>query len=282
MTDRIDYLRVAFRGDAESVFAWKSGWTERMEPYCTERGLQMKAVCDFSKFYDAAQAGWVDSFECWGKAADYAFDVLPVVQRPSITRIDYRVEMERPKVGIATVYHLVERNKGKSRRTITKISSPSRTKKGGRDAGGDFLAVGSRESERRSSYYQRSGEPWALEVQFGKGYPAKIHREAVDLYLNTPGLPYADAYRKVAYHHFSEAIRDHFYLSHDQIAGRASDDENEQAVTFQESLLSDFDLLWQQSDEIAKVVITEKVIAERERRAIIAEYEIEEPPDLWL
>lgn len=282
MSERIDYLRVAFRGDAPSVFEWKQGWTNVMEGFCLPRGDTFKKWCDFTKFYDAAQAGWVDSFECWGVAADYAFDNLRPAERPCVTRLDYRVEVEKPHVGISTVYHLVDRNKGKSRRTVTRISSPARTKKGGRDAGGDFLAVGSRESERRSSYYRRTGEPWALEVQFGRGYPLKIHREAVDLYLNTPGLDYGAAYRKVAYHHFSEAIRDHFYLSADQIAGRATEDENEQAVTFQETLLADFDLMWQQLDPIAKETITEKVIAAGQRRAIIEKEGLEEPPDLWL
>lgn len=282
MGDRIDYIRVAYRGDAEGSLAWKNGWSNVMAEYAEPRGLELKAVCDFSKFYDNAQRAWVDTFEAWGVGADYAFDNMPALQRGAITRFDYRVEVEEPAVGIRTVYDLVVKNKGRSRRTITRIDSPKRTKKGGRDAGGDFLAVGSRESDRRSSYYRRSGEPWALEVQFGKDAPLKIFQEATRLYLDTPGMDYPAAFRSVAYNHFTKAIQDHFYLTVGQIDGSASADEIEGVHTLQESLLEDFDFIWNKSDPVAKEVITEKVIAEAARRAIIEKEGLEEPPDLWL
>lgn len=282
MGERIDYLRVAFRGEAADVLKWKVAWQNVMEGFCLPRGEQFKAHCDFSKYYDTAQSGWVDTFECWGVAADYAFDNLEPKERSAITRFDYRVEVEEPAVGITTIYDIVMKNRGKSRRTITRIDSPKRTKKGGRDAGGDFLAVGSRESDRRSSFYKRSGEPWALEVQFGKSAPLKIFQEATRLYLDTPGMAYAEAFKKTAYNHFAQAIQDHFYLTVAQIDGTSSEADHVDAVSFQESLLTDFDFIWDKADPLAQEVIAEKVIAATQRRAIIEKEGLEEPPDLWL
>jgi len=279
MSERFDYIRVAFRGSVEEAVAWKQRYEGLAYDYCEPRKMQPKQVCSTDRYYDNAAKEWIDTFEAWGQFADYVVDNMPVAHRGQVLRLDYRMSFDRLGIRAETIYHVVKTNKKRTRRTITQIDSPPRQKKGDRDAGGDFLSVGSKGSERRTALYKRGDEPYALEVQFGKGFPLKMHQEAVDLYLNTQGMAYSDALRKVAYHHFEQAVRDHLHFTVEMITGEESARIQDSVLSHQESLLEGFDLYWEQMDETAREVVAEKVIADTKNRAIITSEPVE--PDGW-
>lgn len=278
--ERIDYVRVLFRGDAHDSFQWKELIVEMMNDFLLPRKATFKTFCSFSRIYDNSAKEWMESFDTWGEAADFYMENIPFTDRPNVTRVDYRLSIGEPAVRMSTIEHVCRINRGKSRRTITRIDSPPRTKSGDRDAGGDFFAIGSKGSERRTALYKRGNEPWALEVQFGKGLPFRIHSEAVDLYLNGAGYTYYSAYMKVAYEHFTKAVREHMHYSVDQITGEEGVIDQQQGFDFQESLLETFEQQWYQMDDAARSVVAKMVLAKPETSVIMREEEIEEPE--WL
>lgn len=280
MNDRIDYVRVMNREEGSALYLWKERLTSVMQEYCHTRKMEVRQVCDFNNHYDNSQRRWIVAFDVWGEAADYFFNQIAFSDRPNVTRVDYRIEIERLGVRMATIAHVVKVNKGRTRRTITQIDSPPRTKKGDRDAGGDFFAVGSKGSARRVALYKRGDEPHALEVQFAKGLPEQIHQRAVDLYLNKEGYTYQSAYMAIAREMFSEAVRDMLHYSVEHITGQTPVEEKQEVLNFQESLLENFDEYWEKLDDTARAVLREKVVAEPKKYDTIR-YEESEPADLW-
>lgn len=281
MAERIDYVRVAFRGEVREALEWKARFEAIVETFTTPRKMMFKQVAHFDRYYDNSAKQWVDTFESWGEAADYIVQELPVEDRANVLRYDYRMGFDKLAVRMSTIAHVVRANKGRTRRTVTQIDSPPRIKKGDRDAGGDFFAVGSKGSERRTALYKRGNEQWALEVQFGKGMPIKMHQEAVDLYLNTEGFTYYDALMKVLYMHFSEAVQDHLHYTVEMITGEMPVEEQHSAFNVQESFLAGFNLNWEQMDNDARLVVAEKVCTWQAERAIIVDEELIEPEGLW-
>lgn len=277
---RIDYLRIAYRGDIADLYHWLDRYRELAVDFCEPRKVPPSKFCDHSRFYDNAQKEWVNMFECWGIFADAVARVLPMSDRPNVMRVDFRREVPEMNVRISTIDHVVRANSKRTRRTITRLDSPMRMKKGDRDAGGDFFAVGSKGSDRRTAIYKRGREPWAVEVQFGRAYPPKMHQETVDLYTNTDGLTWYDAYTKVLAHHFDEAVRNHLHFSFEQISGAEKIQRQSSVLEYQESLLESFDQFWDEADPIAREVLREKVLQKTDKGSTMS-YDLVEPDDLW-
>lgn len=277
---RIDYLRIAYRGDIAYLHQWLDHYRQLAEDFCEPRKVTPAKFCNHDRFYDNSQREWVNTFEAWGIFADAVARVMPMNDRPNIMRVDWRVEVPEMNVRVSTIEHVVRANKARTRRTITRLDSPMRMKKGDRDAGGDFFAVGSKGSDRRTAVYKRGREPWAVEVQFGRAMPPKIHQEAVDLYTNTEGVNWYDTYTKVLAHHFDEAVRNHLHFSFDQISGAEKIQRQGDLLEYQENLLSNFDEFWANADPIAREVMREKVLQSPAKGSIIR-YELVEPDDLW-
>ncbi len=280
MAERIDYVKVKYSGNAGETFDWKERIMVIILDYCESRKLKTSAVSTFSRAYDREAGLWIEFFEVWGEAADHYFNEIAFTDRPNVVRIDYRAEIDRLFVRLDTIEHVVKVNRSRTRRTITRIDSPPRQKKDGRDAGGDMLAVGSKGSRRRVALYKRGNEPWALEAQFSQGVPFQLHQQAVDLYLNTEGMDYYTAYMKVAYAAYTEAVRDFLHYSFEQISGEAEASHGQEALDLQESFLAEFDTYWERLDDKARAVIKEKVIAKPDTYAIIS-YEPVEPDGFW-
>lgn len=271
MSTRIDYVKIAFTGDVSNAINWKNRMFRYVDAFCEPRGVQVATFCTSDRYYDNHANVWVDYFEVWGEAADAFFNDLLPGDFGSIMRIDYRTQFDAPAISMLDLERIITNNKKGSRKTITRINSPIRTKKKGRDAGGDFLAVGSRGSDRRTAIYKRGNEPWAVEVQFGKKMPRLILQEANRLCEEHDYLYITLAYRRALEMAFREAVGDHLYYTIDQIVGTDPIYEQMEQQTQQEQLLLQFDFLYEQMDDNAREVVAELVIAERNNSAIIEE-----------
>lgn len=280
MSERIDYVKVCFRGNVEDAVAWIDRQRNIVLDWTEPRKVEPSKFCNTDRFFDFTNKAWVNVFETWGEAADFYFENMPFTDRANVLRVDYRMDVDNPGVRISTIEHVTRVNAGRTRRTVTRIDSPPRAKKGDRDAGGQFLAVGAKGTEKRVTFYKRASEPWALEVQFGKGVPFLMHQEAARKSLEPDSTGYYNEYMKICYERFRGAIADYLHFSVEAIQGEEKVPHNQQALNFQETLLENFDTFWSQMDEQARAVVREVVTTDPEKYATM-EVELEEPDHLW-
>lgn len=284
ISTRIDYLRfTAPQSQYLDETAWKLQMEELFLQFCVPQGEALTKHGEFNRYYDNAARIWVLTFEAWGAAADALFDECARHRYGTILRVDYRFEVDRPGVKKDTVYYVAKRNKGKSRRTITNIDSPPRTKAGDRDAGGDFLAIGSKGSERRFTMYKRGKENWAVEVQFGKGVPQRISAMTYEKFIeDTKGdKPWQDLYREALHQMALEAITDMSHFGALDVLGETDPDYDPAALDFQESLLSGLEMNLPGMEALTIQTAIDALSRELDRRAIISTGDLEEPEGFW-
>lgn len=284
ISDRIDYLRVTIpQGDAFDETAWKLKTEEIFMSFCVPQGDKFTKWGNFERYYDNSLRTWCMYFECWGPPSDSFFNEVPRTHYGTILRVDLRFELDRPGIRIDTLEHVARRNKGKSRRTITRIDSPPRSKKGDRDAGGDFFAVGSKGSERRFTVYKRGDENWAVEVQFGKGAPTRFLHDAKEVWLNGQdyGPDFGDCFRRILYTNALEAITDLSYFSAYSVLGEVETEALPDAIEYQESLLAGLEMNLGHLDGDALSVAASALSRELDRRAILKVEDLTEPEGFW-
>lgn len=174
---RIDYVRLRFPFDTLENAAANEDWRNAALAVCEEHGYSPNCY-GYDMYYDAALKRKIPYFNCWGPAAHYFFQRLPVNQFGYIMRLDYREPIEAPTLDFDNMFALVRaRNKGKM--STKHIDSPFRSKSGGRDTGGNGIAVGSEQGQRRISIYQRAAEGAAFEFQVGGRACRKLVNDAL-------------------------------------------------------------------------------------------------------
>lgn len=158
-----DYARFVFRGDVEPVMARVNQATTALEVLQGDSDI-WPGDCKSWGVPPAhgKPAGRV--WECWGPVT-FCITRLPFGSfAPKLNRLDVRMTVpDLDALGLDVMWATF-RAAGKAR-TVHRYSSPARSKRNGRDAGGDTLAVGSHKSDVRVSWYIRKGESGAIEVQ---------------------------------------------------------------------------------------------------------------------
>lgn len=283
-TTRIDYIRVAMPGDDPLL---KADWKLKMEAFIIDRllpeGDSFSKWASHMTWFDNSVKTWVTAIELWGQVADEFFHHWATPEYGTILRLDYRMEVDDLPCSLGQLEAFARKRNTNGFRTITRIDSRSRSKKGGRDAGGHFLAVGSRESQRRATVYKRGNEPWAIEVQFGRDLPQKMKQDAVQAYMETEGKydSWKDALVALLWQKAVDAVRDQYGVELEYLLGDTPDENPLEGFEYQESLFSDLLAAIPEfaAEQVKKVV--DLGIAELNRRAIIVSDDLIEPTDLW-
>lgn len=103
-------------------------------------------------------------FQVWGERATTVRYLDWSVWSKYLERIDVREETDVSRKGIEALYNYASSH-NTARRNIQLFTSRSRSKRDGRPAGGDGLAIGSHKSDFRFSIYKRGTERGACEFQ---------------------------------------------------------------------------------------------------------------------
>lgn len=159
----VDYVRFVIVGDPDLAAGHLNHLRTTHEQYCNaaqEQGSYRVKALGADK---SGQRRY--TFECWGLAS--SFVVMLDFERwaSRLSRFDVCSLSEADDDEIAATYEAATGERAKNR-TVHLFQSPSRTKAGGRNAGGTGFAVGSHKSDLRLSLYKRAGEPARFEGQF--------------------------------------------------------------------------------------------------------------------
>lgn len=258
---RIDYVRIVYRGTVEHLNRWADLMTSCLPDRVKVLPEVMKKHCRFFTIYDPVMKRPSKGFEIWGIEADTFFACLPPTHYLTITRIDVRSDVPEPPKDIEKLTHEVMNYSNNNRRTVGYKKSPPRTKQEGRDAGGKSLTVGSHESERRLALYKRGKENWALEVQFGKKRPYEMIAGALESHqrANDGKTAYNYVLHEL-YQAFYDAIPDMTGHTYEEYAHLDWWQNQEDAFTGQESLLSDLEDRFKALDPEAREAFVVSVI----------------------
>lgn len=240
---RVDYLRIKLRGDAAAIMRMKAEFEDYVWQYAEPKNATLTSLMAFGSIYDPSIKEWFTTFETWGACADHVFDLMPNFYVSQITRIDIRRQSNDLTVPLHAIDELVRRNAGNKRSTITRLTSPIRTKKNGRDAGGDGVYVGSRDSDRRVAVYRRGNEPWAIEAQFSKAMPEQLRQIAYDAWQGQKATAtLKEAYLMACTQAFEDCVRQKLHYTYDQLAGNEDTFTQDQMLNFQEDLLASIEM----------------------------------------
>lgn len=240
---RVDYLRIKLKGDTAAIMRMKKEFEDYVWRYAEPRNATLTSLMAFGSTYDPMAKEWLNTFETWGLCADHVFDLMPDYYVSQITRVDIRRESNELTVPLHSLDELVRRNAGNKRSTITRLTSPIRTKKNGRDAGGDGVYVGSRDSDRRVAVYRRGNEPWAIEAQFSKAMPEQLRQQAYDAWQGqgvTKTLK--EAYMMACTQAFEDCVRQKMHYTYDQLSGNEDTFTQDQMLNYQEDLLASIEM----------------------------------------
>jgi hypothetical protein len=276
---RIDYLRIKLKGDAAAIMRQKGEFEDYVWQYAEPRNATLSSLMNFGSMYDPAAKEWFTTFETWGLCADHVFDVMPNFYVSQVTRIDIRRESSELTVPLHALDELVRRNAGNKRSTITRLTSPIRTKKAGRDAGGDGVYVGSRDSDRRVAVYRRGNEPWAIEAQFSKAMPEQLRQQAYDAWQGqgvTKTLK--EAYLMACTQAFEDAVRQKMHYTYDQLAGNEDSFTQDQMLNYQEDLLASIEMQIRTLNDEGRAAIAALMLDISSEN----EYNIIQPDDLLM
>lgn len=258
---RIDYLRLPCRMPVDQSLLWKSiciasltGSVPSLEG--EDNGNDYR----FFTVYDRYTKSHVTYFEVWGPRAHKSFYHVPMHYLKDATRVDYRCEVNAFPVSYEYIYKQAGQRAGNKRRSMGMLSSPPRSKKDGRDAGGKGVFIGSRNGSVRVVLYQRGDERPAVEVQMGDKTPQRLYRMALDAAdaSDTPfgGGEFRWLYLQAAKQVFLDSVFDRTGYSFYQLEGAAplmlqeeTGDREQDPVAM---LLTDFQML---SDIDRKVFI---------------------------
>lgn len=178
---RIDYVRYIIRqSDANMAVTEEQSLVTELENEFNNLGkVGEKQPWALGRIYDSQTRQSCRFIEVWGSLAHVFFWIIPVQRLPNISRIDMRAEAAWHDLDFGRLKLSASQCRYASKRRIQTIESPIRSKKGGRDAGGVGLSIGSHGSERRVSVYKRGkNEPYAVECQFSKGLPLTFWQTA--------------------------------------------------------------------------------------------------------
>jgi hypothetical protein len=184
MSTRIDYLRFRIHTADSEDRNIGADLTVRCEALSRSMKLEGKSY-DVQSSYNRQLKRFVGFFNCWGALAQQLFNEIPVHYMKYLMRADIRTDCGLSGIPVETVEKAL-RAGATSRNTIGRTTSPARTKRGGRDAGGDGVHIGSKESQYRLSYYQRGKEARAVELQLQGAALARVVGAAFQMAGDVP------------------------------------------------------------------------------------------------
>jgi hypothetical protein len=165
LSRRCDYLKISVLAPPSACLSI----IERYKSICDGHSAQVYGRTSSTLFKAYPGAGstptaWHKYFECWGTAADALAQALQPVEWHAVSRVDWREEIPTPPLSLKameTRAHLA--CQGGIR--ITTDVSRARSRKFGRDGGGQLLGIGSHKSDSRLTVYIRGDAEWAVEAQ---------------------------------------------------------------------------------------------------------------------
>lgn len=162
---RVDYLTIYAYGSPSQVRSLLSRWSREVASNTPpdRRGKTGVAYKSYPSHRTTSETV-VEKFECWGKGADALAKTLSPVEWACVERCDYRVEFTQPPCDLRELEDKAHQACQGGTRITRDISRP-RARRGGRDGGGELLAVGSHASDTRLTVYKRGREDWATEAQ---------------------------------------------------------------------------------------------------------------------
>jgi len=165
LSRRCDYLKISILAAPSTCLAIIA----RYETVCKGHRAEVYGRTSETLFKSYPGAGstptaWHKYFECWGTAADALAKALLPIEWHSVSRVDWREEIPTPPLSLDQL---------KARATlacqggvrITTDVSRARSRKFGRDGGGQLLGIGSHKSDTRLTVYIRGDAEWACEAQ---------------------------------------------------------------------------------------------------------------------
>jgi hypothetical protein len=158
---RVDYLKFLVVLPVEEVIKWKRVWYALFDDDHIASGGPHHATVGSVK--RAENGDYMYAFEAWGDVCANVVD-LPFDQwAPYLHRVDIRRAVDVTQPGLDVLYSWLRENCGDNR-NIQQFNTKPRSKRGGRNAGGIGLQVGSHKSDFRIVVYKRHGEVGAVEV----------------------------------------------------------------------------------------------------------------------
>ncbi|HET6261791.1 MAG TPA: hypothetical protein VFG99_06080 [Chloroflexia bacterium] len=162
---RFDYLRVSVGHDYDLAQQAYNYMRKLLEEIKAVQGVE--GGFGYRPMYNSQTATREYFIDIWGNLAQAAVEIhSEYLAAFGLRRADVRMPLEgvteRGLKGLSRV--LAGRPRG--RRNVNVFNSATRSKEGGRHAGGTGVAIGSHKSEWRGSIYKRGSEPAAMEGQY--------------------------------------------------------------------------------------------------------------------
>jgi hypothetical protein len=172
---RIDYVRLRMPSDGLDKAAQVADWAAAVDDLCAQAGKSRKCY-GFDMYYDHGLKRKIPYFQVWGEMADVFFDTLRLNELHALMRLDYRETiLEEPADWDELFFMLKKRNREKVQTKM--LTGSKRSKEGGRDTGGEYIAMGAEGSFRRVSIYERAAEGPVWEFQcVGQGLRDVVQR----------------------------------------------------------------------------------------------------------
>lgn len=203
MSSRIDYVQIRLSGDQYQRKADVSEWEALAQSIVQKQGIEGKPYDDQMK-WDRVTKSWHTFFNVWGPAADTFYHNLGVSTFSKVSRLDYRIDATNDQLDIETVGALARKNARAKGLAFGYFAGRVRTKRGGRDTGGDSLFVGAKGGNRRIALYERGNQPPAIEAQVCQTLLKNYIQDAYDNTVDTPA----------AFHH---RLKDNLHIEADKL-----------------------------------------------------------------
>lgn len=178
---RVDYVKCAIPLHAEAAVPLKNRWYEVFQQEeATGHGTHS---CNVVSVKSASDGRYLYVFEAWGEACMHVDELAFEAWAPYLNRIDIRMEQEVTDEGLDALYtHLQAYNP--TRRNVNRMASRLRSKRGGRDSGGNSVSLGSHKSDFRFSAYKRGDNKGAVEYQISGEFLNKERKAFEFMYAN--------------------------------------------------------------------------------------------------
>lgn len=228
---RVDYLRVAISGEPAAVLATCADYARLCGSYPT--AVHGRSTGKSFKEYPGQSKNthtWVKIFETWGDAADVLAHHLSAEAWRGVTRMDWREEVDTPPLSLRELEDRAHRFCQGALR-ITRDVSRLRSRRNGRDGGGELLGVGSHASDTRLTVYKRGTAEYAVEAQLsGKQLTALIAQG----FFEHSQEPYPDMYdlmKKIASRKLRELVQLRLSMPFDVLASKEGFDNQAEMLS---------------------------------------------------
>lgn len=174
---RIDYLKLHIVADFDYYQTHVATEVRAVDAHLATLDGHAESRTTALGHLEGGRRGYI--VEWYGEAAEYAITALPERMLSNVTRVDFRttlVDVDDQGIDLLADYL---RRSARGDRNLTQYDTRKRTKKNGRHAGGKGVALGSHKSQQRLTWYKRTGEPAALELQVQGQKSVQLVRDAI-------------------------------------------------------------------------------------------------------